>query len=108
MCISSQFPEYKTRRGIASRFLCFLKGLMLCQEDALKAARNIVQRPAHTEAAEGAALLAAECGGRKARQGSEAHAERAEAVIAGPRSRFPSRCGCRPAAAFWPARCAGG
>src|ERR1017187_7254968 len=55
---------------------------MLCQEDALKAARNIVQRPAHTESAEGAERLAAERGWRKARQGAEARAERAEALIA--------------------------
>src|ERR1022692_4941217 len=55
---------------------------MLCQEDALKAARNIVQRPAHTESAEGAARLAAEGGRRQARQRAEARAERAEALIA--------------------------
>src|ERR1039457_5319373 len=81
---------------------------MLCQEDALETGGDIVQRPARAKSAEDAARLAAECGWRKARQGAEEHAERAEAVIAGPRSRFPSRCGCRPAAAFWPARCAGG
>src|ERR1039458_9068344 len=55
---------------------------MLCQDDALKAARNIVQRPAHTESAEGAARLAAEGGRRQARQRAEARAERAEALIA--------------------------
>jgi hypothetical protein len=82
-CISWHFLEYKRRPEERFSILAILAGaLVLRQEEALEAAGDIVQRPAHAECAESAARLAAESGWREARQRVEARAEGAEALVA--------------------------